>query len=247
MRTLKSEQLIRDGYSLPFVVENFLSHEEVDYLKKYFYSSGKRKLKPSGPLTLVLQPHDMEEDAVLSKLLLKAKSYIPEDFEFNSGLFFNVEYPHIIHNDDSNELPQIYKAIMIPLDIEYDSGSDTNKYPKLCFFDQHYLKGPAKFFANGQTDPVALRSAAYNRLIFEYSDVEDKVLGNTIPENIRIEYFPHVKREWLDGLSLYGMLDSKIGNATIFDSVQLHCASDFRKIGVKQKLGISIFTKRKAK
>jgi GTP-binding protein LepA len=33
--------------------------------------------------------------------------------------------------------------------------------------------------------------------------------------------------------------------ALIFDSVRLHCASDFRKLNIQSKLGISIFTKKK--
>ena len=48
---------------------------------------------------------------------------------------------------------------------------------------------------------------------------------------------------WLSGLTFWGTLDWRPGNALIFDSTRLHCASDFRQQGIKSKLGISIFTK----
>jgi hypothetical protein len=35
-------------------------------------------------------------------------------------------------------------------------------------------------------------------------------------------------------------------DALVFDSVRLHCASDFRKLNIQSKLGISIFTKHKS-
>jgi hypothetical protein len=56
-------------------------------------------------------------------------------------------------------------------------------------------------------------------------------------------YLSHLKGKWLEGLSFDRAMPWKPGNVLIFDSVQLHCASDFVKQGITSKLGISIFTK----
>jgi hypothetical protein len=54
----------------------------------------------------------------------------------------------------------------------------------------------------------------------------------------------HLKPQWLEGLSLHSTLDWVPGNIMIFDSLRLHCASDFRKLGIRSKTAISIFTKK---
>jgi hypothetical protein len=66
-----------------------------------------------------------------------------------------------------------------------------------------------------------------------------------IDESTRCTYLTHLKYKWLEGLTLWGTIKWKPGTAIIFDSVRLHCASDFRKLGIKSKLGISIFTRKK--
>ena len=62
-------------------------------------------------------------------------------------------------------------------------------------------------------------------------------------ESTRCTYLQHLKPKWLSGLTLWGTLDWSPGNALIFDSTRLHCASDFRQQGIVSKLGISIFTR----
>ena len=47
---------------------------------------------------------------------------------------------------------------------------------------------------------------------------------------------------WLQGLSFNSYFPWTIGSIIAFDSLQLHCASDFTKHNIKSKLGISIFT-----
>jgi hypothetical protein len=65
-----------------------------------------------------------------------------------------------------------------------------------------------------------------------------------IPFADNYDYFTHLKPQWLEGLSLHSALDWIPGNALVFDSTRLHCASDFRASGIKSKLGISVFTKK---
>ena len=66
-----------------------------------------------------------------------------------------------------------------------------------------------------------------------------------IDNHIKEKYLTHLKDEWLRGLSFNSAHHWKPGNTIVFDSCRLHCASDFRK-NVKNKLGISIFTKLKS-
>jgi hypothetical protein len=133
-------------------------------------------------------------------------------------------------------LPDVYKGITLPLEIIRTSG---HSLPKLCFFDQYYFHGPAKFF-NGDTDI----STYYNKQIYDYTNVDGISDNMIIDESTRVLYLTHLKSLWLKGLTVWGTLNWKPTSALIFDSVRLHCASDFRKIGIKSKLGISIFTKK---
>ncbi len=38
------------------------------------------------------------------------------------------------------------------------------------------------------------------------------------------------------------MFDWKIGSVVGFDSLRLHCASNFKKAGISKKLGLAVFT-----
>ena len=229
MRSEKEKAEIVELFSEPAVVENFLSPKEVEQLVNIFKETTdfEKIFKNTGPITLDI---DFTKDPFKS-LIERIKSVIG-DFEIISGFFFYTEYPHIIHNDDSFELPKTYKGITLPL---YYEGTD---HPYLCFFHQYYLKGPAKFFKGGVNLPEY-----YNKNISDYIDVEGLV-DTQFPIDTYRKYFTHLKYEWLSGLSFDKALPWKPGSMLYFNSVKLHSASDFLKQGIKYKLGISIFTKR---
>ena len=154
------------------------------------------------------------------------------DSEIYHGMFFYVERPHIIHNDDNREKwPKIYKAFNIPL--KYDGEEE----PHLCFFDQVYLNGPSKFF-KGETEVETY----YNTIVNDYKDVLGKT-DEPFDPIMKEKYLTHLKDEWLEGLSFNSAHSWRPGNAIVFDCCRLHCASDFTKKSIKSKLGISIFTK----
>jgi len=153
-----------------------------------------------------------------------------------AGFFFKTDYPHIIHNDDTFELPDtVYKGITIPLKVY---GEDIIDYPSLCFFNQIYFHGPAKFFKGDEFVPTF-----YNKQIYDYKDVSN-LTEDVFDEEIFKIYFTHLKKSWLEGLTLHSVIKWLPTTAIIFDSVRLHCASDFRQQNIKEKLGISIFTKK---
>jgi len=231
MRNKDSINKIKARISDPYAIENFLSKEDVDHLISLYSEEQDNTNSPvvyknTGPVTLDLKNYIT--DLVITKILEKLKLAIGS-FEITAAFFFYTETPHIIHNDDTFELPDVYKAITIPLHI------DGTAIPKLCFFDQFYFQGPAKFFNSGKDIPTY-----YNKQVYDYTDVDNIIDQPFIDKH---QYFTHLKPHWLQGLSLHSAIDWIPTQAIIFDSVRLHCASDFTQQGIKSKLGISIFTK----
>jgi hypothetical protein len=230
MRTNQQIQSIKKRVSDPFCVESFLAPAEVDHLIQLhdLADNKDRTFKNTGPVTLNL--NQFYEDPVVARILASLVQHIGE-YQITTAFFFYTPTPHIIHNDDTFELPEtVHKAITLPLKLEGFSGV----YPKLCFFDQFYFHGPAKFF-NGSTNVPTF----YNAQVYDYAEVDGIV---NVPFESD-EELSHLKSSWLEGLSLHSAIEWRPTNALIFDSTRLHCASDFRKVGVKSKLGISIFTK----
>ena len=231
MRTVDQIKNIRKNISDPYSVSGFISLDDINHLIAIFENDTNKIKKNTGPVTVNLSPYF--GNPIIKKIINQLKTNIG-DFEITSSFFFETDYPHVIHNDDTFELPDtVYKAITLPLELDQFNGV----YPKLCFFDQFYFHGPAKFF-NGSKDIPTY----YNKQVYEYSNVCGVTAQTFVGDN---KLFTHLNSKWLDGLSLNSTLDWIPGNALIFDSVRLHCASDFRKLGVTSKLGISIFTKKK--
>jgi len=237
MRSQEEIKTIKSRISNPYELINFLTKEEIIHLISIFEQelltdkNNNLIVKNTGPITLDL--FLFQEDAIIKNLLNKLKNILG-NFEITAAFFFKTNYPHIIHNDDTFELPQhVYKGITLPL----KAYGNFTEYPKLCFFDQFYFHGPAKFFNRDSEIPTF-----YNKQIYDYHQVDGV---SSIPFDLKLykKYFTHLKIEWLEGLSLCSMLDWIPGNALIFDSTRLHCASDFRKLNITEKLGISIFTK----
>jgi hypothetical protein len=230
MRTVDQINNIRKNISDPCSVSEFISLEDINHLIAIFENDTTKIKKNTGPVTVNLAPYF--GDSVVKNIITKIKKEIG-NIEITAAFFFQTEFPHIIHNDDTFELPDnVYKAITLPLSMEGFSG----EYPKLCFFDQFYFHGPSKFFNGDKSIPTY-----YNKQVYDYQDVSGFV---DIPFADNYDYFTHLKPQWLEGLSLHSALDWIPGNALVFDSTRLHCASDFRALGIKSKLGISVFTKK---
>jgi hypothetical protein len=234
MRNQSQIESIKAKISDPYIIDDFLSVDDIDYLIKLFNSqemAENKVYKNTGPITLDIEPY--LEDSVVSKIIDKLVKEIGP-FEITSGFFFTTNYPHVIHNDDTFKLPDgVYKGITIPLKAY---GSD--RIPKLCFFDQFYFHGPAKFFYGDKDIPTY-----YNKQVYDYKEVDGILDTMLIDESTRVSYLTHLKPKWLTGLTFWGTLDWRPTSALIFDSTRLHCASDFRQQGITYKLGISIFTK----
>lgn len=241
MRTIEQILAIKATIEEPRQILDFISQEEINYLVNVYNSSDNlsspyilKIKKNTGPVTLDLT--QFLSDAIIKNLFEKIKKEIGP-YDIVSAFFFKTDYPHVIHNDDSFELPDsVYKAITIPLKFY---GGKILGMPSLCFFDQFYFHGPSKFFKGEEFIPTY-----YNKQIYSYEDIEN-LSNSKIDERLYRKYFTHVKRTWLEGLTLHSAVEWIPGSAIIFDSVRLHCASDFRRLGIKEKLAISVFTKRK--
>ena len=230
MRSLDQIEKIKSTISAPYSIEDFISQSDVEYLIK-LYKTNSQTEKKTGVNVLGIE--HLLRDSVISNILKKIEKEIGP-FDVTAGLFFYATYPHIIHNDDTYQLPEnVYKAVSITLDIE---GQHTD-FPSLCLFDQFYFHGPAKFF-NGDTGGLT----EYNTNVYEYSNVDNIVSTNLVNGS---EHLTHLKPMWYKGLSLQSTFKQRPGTAVIFDSTQLHCSSDFRKLGITGKLGLSIFTKKR--
>jgi hypothetical protein len=227
MRSSEDKQYLRSRLNDTVVVDKFLDDEEIKELIELYHNKDKIH-KNTGPVVSNLQ-----DDPIFEKLVTRLKPLIG-DFKVYSAAYFYVTFPHIIHNDDLFDLPNTFKAITLPLQLNY-SGNN-KELPSLCMFDQYYLDGPAKFF-NGSKDIPTY----YNKQIYEYSNVENKT-DQPFPEDIRLKYLTHLKKPWLEGFSIKSIHTWQPGSAIIFDALRLHCASDFRQLGISSKLGISIFT-----
>lgn len=229
MRSSEDKEFLVSRFADTIYVEEFLQSEEIQYLVELFDNSNNKIYKNTGPVTC----DSIMKDPILESIVERLRPLIG-NFKIYSAAFFNVKTPHIIHNDDEKSFPLTYKAITLPLKLEYSEVS--TKLPRLCIFDQYYLEGPSKFFNGSSNIPTY-----YNQQIYEYSQVQNKSSTGISVDDIQ-RYLTHIKPNWLHGLSLNSIHAWKPGSAIIFDALKLHCASDFRQYGIISKLGISIFT-----
>jgi hypothetical protein len=217
---------IKQHESPPFVIENVVDVKA--FLQYYAENKNKVIKKNTGPQVLTIPPKD---NFLFYNLEIILKKYVGE-FKVRNAHFFETEVPHVIHNDDIFEDSKPYKAFTIPLKI-FGSLDDI----KLILFDQYFYHGPAKFF-NGETSE---REVFYNKSVTNYENLS-YTNNKGIDKEFQEKYLTHCKTKWLEGLSINTVLDWTVGNILCFDSLQLHCSSDFTKQGVSKKIGLSVFT-----
>ena len=227
MRTIEQIEKIKEKQSKPTQLCKFVSEKDIGKLINHFEKSEKTK-KDTGPEVVFIK----EEDNILDDILYNLRQ-LYGNFKVRNAHFFHVAQPHLIHVDDEFDYPNSYKAFTIPLKVV---GADCN-LAKLMFFNQYYYGGPAKFVKGTDTKD---RPVYYNSYLNDYNNV-DGLDTQGINSDIR-KHLTHLRPMWLQGLSFNSYFPWTIGSIIAFDSLQLHCASDFTKHNIKSKLGISIFT-----
>ena len=201
---------------------------DTDIYLRYLNENKERVIqKNTGPKVLNL----WRETPLVLKDLLDYLQNIFGKFYVTSTLIFNVDTPHVIHNDDDLEHDP-FLGFCLPLEKVGDSDDI-----KLVLFDQYYYHGGAKFFRNETEE----RKVFSHKNLSTYDDVSflsDAGIDDTFKQN----YLSHLKDSWLEGLSINTILEWKIGNILCFNCNQLHCSSNFLSKGVKSKVALSIFT-----
>lgn len=228
MRTQEQIDFIKSTHSNPVQLHNVLDEAQIETLLTAYHTSSKIE-KNTGPKVVYVNEGDGLIDNVLS--------YLRDtfgNFKLRSAHFFETDVPHVLHIDDGKDLPNAFKAFTIPLHTEGKVPSDN---AKLIMYDQYYYGGPVKFFAGEET----IDEVYYNTPLFDYKDV-DGLNKKGIPNIFKERLIPHIKEEWLEGLSVNCYFPWTIGSIIAFDSLRIHSASDFRRVGIKKKIGLSIFT-----
>ena len=228
MRSNEQIAAIKKTHSPPVQLLNALDTNKIEFLLNYYHSQDKIE-KNTGPKVVYVQ----EGTGVIDDILIPLRKQFG-NFKVRACHFFDVDNPHILHIDDSYDYPTTYKAFTIPLWVE---NGDCNKI-KLVMFDQYYYGGPVKFFKDEVFDKEVI---FYNKHLYEYTGVENLV-DTGIPKNVKIKMLGHLKSKWLEGLSVHCYFPWTIGSIIAFDSLRLHCSSNFKNIGIKRKIGLSIFT-----
>lgn len=226
MRTIEQITNLKKYQSPPVQFVDILDRYTIQKLID-FHNNNEKIEKNTGPVISYVKEGEGIIDDILYILRLKFG-----DFKVRTAHYFDVSKPHIIHNDDDFKLPNSYKAFTIPLEVR----AKTNK-AKLVFFDQYYYNGPSKFV---NKDNITDTPAYYNQFVTSYEKVSET--NNKVLDPKHRKLLSHLKDEWLEGLSVQKYFPWTVGSIIAFDSLQLHCASNFLDTGATSKLGLSIFT-----
>lgn len=247
MRTDADKELIASRMEPTTHHKNVIDEHTLYVLERTFVQSSLKVKKNTGPITLDI-PSSWWEEVFVFQQIWRMVQPLVGDCRIFSALIFATDQPHIIHNDDSRSWPKCWKGINIPIAYkmqdfcEYPIGT-----PELVFFDQYYLDGPAKFFAGNR----GVLNRNYNDPVYDYRNVKE-VRGNIYdPTPFQQKNYPgdfeelsHLNPNWLSGLSVETKTPWELGSVSVFNTVRLHCATDFRRHGVRSKLAISIFTEK---
>lgn len=231
MRNTEQKTFLQNRFSESYSISNFLTHDQVSDLVLYYNQlpDEEKIFKNSGPITANIHNSDRAKD-IFAMLKEKVIAEIGSCEIYNAA-FFDVSYPHIIHNDDLKSFPDTYKAFTLPLEVR---GLEN---PSFITYNQHYLDGPVKLF-KGEEQQI---TSYYNDIVSDYKNVIG-LTSKAFSQDVWAKYLTHIKPAWLEGLSVEKIHSWQPGNAIVFDCARLHSACDFRRQGVTSKLGLSIFT-----
>ena len=233
MRSKLRIQKLKDRMSPAYAIKSFLTQQELDKLYSLWTSTQNNAIeKNTGPITVNFK--DIKDSDIVKIVIQKIKNEIGQDCKCWGGQFFYTDRPYVVHNDDDMyKFPDAYKAFSMPIKV-WPQDKESSLTELVCF-EQSYFEGPAKFFNGGPDQEIY-----YNVAVYDYKDVKD-LKTNPIPKPMTDKLLPHLKTEWLNGLSIDNKFPWQLGDAIVFDSLKLHASTDFRKKGIEGKLGLSLF------
>ena len=238
LRTPEEKQEILSRLSPSERHADVVDQSLIDHLLEVYHNSPDKIQKNTGPTVLDYAPDRHGWPDWAQKVDNLISPYIG-NHEIYFANFFDVTFPHIIHNDDSiKKKPRMHKNIVIPLWIE---GNDHTHFG---VFDQCYLDGPVKS-RHGAKKAMGARHDTpqqYYNTTLDNNNQLDYYTHKEFDKGMWEQYFTHQPYVRFHGLSIESINKWKPKDLIIFDGARMHCAADFRQYGVTRKIGLSIFT-----
>lgn len=205
-----------------------LSADKLDELKQIYYRQPKQELA-------------WRKGAEFEPALAVLRDYVSNELGHNywkctQGTFFEAFQPYRIHTDTSTE-EHNHQTIVFPLDWTYEDDANLNEN-SLYIFRQRWAFEATNFRYGSKPSTDGPRHNTDTR---DYSKVE-----NLEPDNY-IDYetakdCDHLKEKHFTGLSVEAKLQWQPGHPLTFPRTALHCSNNWHRLGIKSKLGLSLFT-----
>tara|TARA_R100001377_G_scaffold80049_1_gene58634 strand:- start:362 stop:1009 length:648 start_codon:yes stop_codon:yes gene_type:complete len=159
-----------------------------------------------------------------------------ENWECNSGNFFETLYPYRLHADTTTTESN-YQNIVFPLsyDHEEDAALDQNV---LYIFKQMWYKEGTMFLKGS---PPSKEGSRHNTETREYSTVTNIEEGYI--DKVTAADCDHLPTENFEGMSVAAKMLWEPGKPFTFSRNAIHCSNNWHRIGIKSKLGLSLFTR----
>ena len=205
-----------------------LSADKINELKDIYKSQPKQHLA-------------WRQGAEFEPALAVLKDYVSNELGHNywkctQGTFFEARQPYRIHTDtDINE--HNHQTIVIPLDWEHNADASLSDN-SLYIFKQRWHLEATNFRYGSKPSKDGPR---YNTDTREYSKVENLEPNNFIDKDAASDC-DHLNVRHFTGLSVEAKLKWEPGKPLTFPRTALHCSNNWHRLGIKSKLGLSLFT-----
>ncbi len=204
-----------------------LSSDKLNELKEIYYSQPK-------------QESDGYKMACLEPALAVLRDYVSNElghnyWKCNQGNYFEAYHPYRIHADTSAD-EHNHQTIVFPLDWTHEDNARVEDN-SLYIFKQRWAY-EATNFRYGSKKHVGYR---FNSDTRDYSKVESLEPNNFIDKETAKDC-DHLNLKHFTGLSVEAKLQWKPGHPLTFPRTALHCSNNWKRLGIKTKLGLSFFT-----
>jgi len=169
------------------------------------------------------------------------KDYVNNELGHNywkctQGTFFEADKPYRIHTDTSID-EHNHQTIVIPLDWKHDADASLSENSLYIFKQRWHLE--ATNFRHGSKPSTD--GPRHNTDTREYSKVQNLEPNNYIDYETAKDC-NHLKETHFTGLSVEAKLQWSPGQPFTFPRTALHCSNNWLRLGIKSKLGLSLFT-----
>ena len=224
---------IKKFESKPFVIKNFLNHDEIrsfqDLYKELPVEINNKRQKIVKKKWSIKFRKELQKK-YLDKLGEVIGSYkmdnpVNKDGDESLGLFQESYSPVTLHVDTGFDFKKIiYKQTLLPL----------SEVGETIIFKNRFYGCSTTF----SIDPKELAAKGYNKRSSEHLNLYGK---RDFDKNIYNDYLTHENIENLRGLEVELIFKWKLGDLLVFDRSNLHCSS--KNIN-KKKIGFTSSTKK---